>query len=415
MAIQASAQVLYNPVVDLIGDGTTTVAGTGYTAADEIYFANFANQVTPVASNNYSGTASGLVTENSSASGELTNNQEVANAAAAGTQYLGTDFVFNGGYAGTDGTATVTSGNATREVGYMTVTSNSLTPTIGATQPGASLYAASDLRGVVGIVSSGSFWAAGTSATTTTAGFQYVNTPVQLAAAPLNTRTVQIRNGQLYGSSDTGVGVGGPYVGISAIGSGTPTTGGQTALPLFQTGTSSTNSPYAFSLFDDSANTSGTAPGVASTFAAVPYNVAYITDAGNASAAAGGIEKWVYNSANGTTNGGWTQVYKIFLSDGGAADTGNFGLAAQLDPTTNNVYLWSTTNEGLELQQFTDPLDATLATQAVTTDATEITLATAPTNDLFRGVALAVPEPASAGLLGLGALGLMARRRPRAT
>jgi hypothetical protein len=415
MSIGASAQVLYNPVVDLIGDGTTTVTGTGYTAADESYYAFISNQTSPVSSNNYTGTASGLVTENSTASGELTNNQEVANAAAAGTQYLGTDYVFNGGYAGTDGTAAVTTGNAAREVGYMTATGLALTSsTIGASQPGTSLAAGSDLRGVVGIVAAGgsSFWSAGTSSTASTAGYQYVNTPVQLAATPTNVRTVQIRNGQLYGSSSTGS----VFEGIAAIGTGTPTTGGQTVLPLVTIGTSTTNSAYAFSLLDDSLNTNGTAAGVAGSFAAAPYNVAYIADAGNASAAAGGIEKWVYEgSPTAGNNGGWVKVYTLLVTDGTTADTGNFGLAAQLDPTTKNVYLWTTTNDGTELQQFTDPLDATLAATATTTDASEITLATAPTNDLFRGVALAVPEPTSAGLIVLGGLGLMARRRTKAT
>ena len=87
----------------------------------------------------------------------------------------------------------------------------------------------------------------------------------------------------------------------------------------------------------------------------------------------------------------------------------------QLDPTTGNVILWATTVDGTKLEQFADPLEGTTNTAA---NASELLLATAPTNDLFRGVALApaatvaaTPEPASLAFIGSGILTLAVRRR----
>jgi hypothetical protein len=106
----------------------------------------------------------------------------------------------------------------------------------------------------------------------------------------------------------------------------------------------------------------------------------------------GGISKFVWN---GTA---WSQAYT--LSDG---TTGDLGLAAQLDPTTGKVVLWTTTQDGTELEQVTDN----------GAGSTFITLATAPANDVFRGVALSavVPEPTSLAILALGGIALISRKR----
>jgi hypothetical protein len=180
------------------------------------------------------------------------------------------------------------------------------------------------------------FWTAGTASSAATAGWRYFNLNTQLYSTVTNTRTVQIRNGQLFGSSDSL-----STVGIAAIGS----------------------------------------------------------EAGTGDA---GIQKWIWN---GTA---WTHAYSILSSN--TADTGYTGLAVQLDTTNDSAILWATTAGGARLEQFTDLLGDTSATSA---DASEITLATAPANDLFRGVALspvAVPEPSA---LVLGAVGLASLIRAR--
>src|SRR5262249_46497695 len=173
-------------------------------------------------------------------------------------------------------------------------------------------------------------------------------------------------------------------------------------------GASNTASPLAFALLTDP-NGVATIPSNPSTFG---YNVAYIADDGSQTAEAGtgnaGIQKWVWN---GTA---WTHAYSILSSN--TADTGYTGLAVQLDTTTDSAILWATTAGGARLEQFTDLLGATSATDA---DTSEITLATAPTNNLFRGVALApvsVPEPSTfvMSCVGLICLGCLIRTRLKA-
>jgi hypothetical protein len=344
-----------------------------------------------------------LVNTDASTEGDLQNNGALADAAAAGLPYYGTAQVYNIGYAGSNSTASVES-TANRQVGFANVTANSVSTALGASQPETSIYVGNTPRSAVGD-GNGNFWTAGTGSGTITNGFQYFNTPTQLAPAPTNTRSIQIRGNQLYGASDTGS----TYVGISVIGSGTPTTAG-TATALFNSGgtltsTSSTASPYSFVLFDD--------PNNLSTPSLAPYNVAYIADLGVNGF--GGIQKWTYNPANAAVDNGWSESYVI--SDGTNVGTdGYLGVAGQLvtnaNPALDQVVLYATNADGTVLEQFTDPLEATNNTAV---DASVITLATAGTDQIFRGVALApVPEPTSLSLVGLGALGLLRRRRNRA-
>ncbi len=206
---------------------------------------------------------------------------------------------------------------------------------------------------------------------------------------PSNVRTVQASYGssgiQLFGSSDTG-----STVGISVINLST-----STSSLLVQSATTSSNaSPYAFVLLDNTANPN-TING---------YNTAYIADDGTATsevAGNAGIEKWTYSGSV------WTHDYTLLglLPTGGTA-TGYRGLAGQMDGGgSDDVILYTTDASSTYLQQVTDPIAA-----LTNPGDTFITLATAPTNEVFRGVALApaaVPEPSTLALLTVGAVALL--------
>jgi hypothetical protein len=420
----ASAALLYDPVVTQVGDGVHVVSTAGATTTIQVYAPGVLN-LAPIAQLAYGNGV--LVNSGSSITeGELANNPGVADAATAGLPYGGAAYVFSGGYAANDGTAGVAGAGAgaNRVVGDMTVTTSSVgSPTIVATQTSSTAYAPTgNIRAAVGNDSATNVWSAGTSSLGGTAGYRYFNnnTQVENSVGPTNTRTIQIRQGQLYGSSDTN-----GFVGISLIGSNVPQTAGQTVTPLFSTAPGSSSpstvaSPEAFALIDDPNNPSTpTVNGVN-----VPFNVAYIADsnAGNGNSQPG-IQKWVYSPTTSAANNGWSLAYVITDSVTGAPDGYN-GLAAELVQVPiigaagglfrDDIFLFATNSMnvaggGNSLEEFIDPLEGGSASA---TDATLIDLANAPADDEFRGVALApVPEPTSAALIGVAMIGLLGRRR----
>jgi hypothetical protein len=413
----ASAALIYNPVVTQVGDGTTALSTAGATTTIQIYDNSIANQPAPLSQVSYGNGV--LVNSGSSITeGQLANNPGVADAATAGLPYAGTAYVFSGGYSANDGTVGVSgaAANAPRVTGDVNVSGSSATsPNIIATQTATTAYAPTgNIRAAVGDDTAANSWSAGTSVLGGTGGYRYFNnnTQVENAAGPTNTRTIQIRQGRLYGSSDTST-----FVGISVIGSGVPQTTGQTVSPLFITGTSTVASPEAFALIDDpNVSTPIVGNGI------VPFNVAYIADsnAGNGNSQPG-IQKWVYSPTTATNNG-WSLAYVITDSLTGAPDGYN-GLAAELIQVPligaagglfeNEVALFSTNSidvpgAGNSLERFIDPLEGGSPSS---TDATLVTLATAPADYAFRGVALSpVPEPASGALMATTLIALVTRR-----
>jgi hypothetical protein len=174
--------------------------------------------------------------------------------------------------------------------------------------------------------------------------FGSVGTSTQLSSAsPTNTRVVKIFNGQLYITSASGT-----FLGVSSIGSGTPTTSGQTTTALSGMPTTGTHSPYSFSISPDG-------------------NTLYIADDGSA-ANGGGIQKWTQSS------GTWSKAYTLL--NNGTTNTPARGLTADWSGTNPVIYATTGTSSPNALIEVTDTGSGSTAD----------TLAISPTNTVFRGV-----------------------------
>jgi len=172
--------------------------------------------------------------------------------------------------------------------------------------------------------------------------FGTVGTSTQVASAVANLRTVTVAGGQLYVSSQSGT------TRVAAVGTGTPTTSGQTVinLPGFPTGT---GSPYNVFFADLDAGVAG-------------VDTLYVADD-----AGGGIQKWCL------IGGSWA-------SKGNVTYATARGLTGSVSGTT--VKLLAT--NGVNLATITDSsgYNATLVGSMTV-------LATAASNTAMRGIAFA--------------------------
>ncbi len=198
----------------------------------------------------------------------------------------------------------------------------------------------SNIRGVA-TTDGSNLWltASGNGSRYTMAG---MTTSTQLATTPTNLRATEIYSGQLYVSSATGT-----FLGISTVGTGLPTTGGQTITLLNGFPTTGTSSPYQFAFFN--------------------ANTLYVAD-DRAIASGGGVQKW-------TQSGGtWTLV-----------NTFNNGL------TSGCRGLTLTTNGSNQPVIYASTADSLSKFVSVTDDGTAMplftTLATTGANTAWRGVA----------------------------
>jgi hypothetical protein len=201
---------------------------------------------------------------------------------------------------------------------------------------------------------------------------------------PFNSRVIGVFGDQLYGTSSVAVG-GYSFRGVFNVGTGLPTTANQSGAIIVGGGTSNSgiiDSPWEF-------------------FIASPTTI-YVADDDTTAPVTGGLQKWLFAS------GSWSKVWTA-LPSGATGVRGLTGLV-----TGSSVQLFGitsvTTGTGAnDLVGLADTLDGTVAPSIST-------LATAPLNYVFRGVALSpVPEPSSVvlGLMGLGGLAAMARRARR--
>lgn len=210
---------------------------------------------------------------------------------------------------------------------------------------------------------SGNFWLAGTGQTNPAVRFTTLGSTssTQLnTSAPTNTRVANIFNGQLYVSSASGA-----FQGVGTVGSGLPTTGGQSLALLPGFPTASGPSPYDF--WFASAST------------------LYVAD--DRTNGSGGLQKWVFGGST------WSLAYTLAVT----ANTGCRGLTGTF--SGDDPVLFATTSDS-KLVKVTDLGAGSPFTL----------LATAGTNTAFRGVDFTpAPEPASVFLLSLA--GLWLRRR----
>ncbi len=277
------------------------------------------------------------------------------------------DYLTLGGYdadAATAAIGTTSSANVNRvvaRVGFNGTVDTTTTTTA---------FSAQSIRGAVSN-DGGQFWMTGG-----TGGVQYASalgasSSIQIntgAGSPTNNRNVNIFAGQLYISSASGA-----NRGVLSVGTGLPTTAGQSSVLLPGTGSVTGTSPYDFAL--------------------VSSTMLYIAD-DTATAGVGGLQRWELSS------GTWSRVQTWAPA--------NSGRIRQLTNTINAA--------GQNVLYFTVVDSTGVATIQSLTDigapSVFSTIATASANTVFRGIDFApIPAPGALGLLGLSALVVGRRRR----
>ena len=198
---------------------------------------------------------------------------------------------------------------------------------------------------------------------------------------PYNSRVIGIFDGQLYGSSSVSVG-GYSFRGVFNVGTGVPTMANQFGVTIVGGGTSNSgiiDSPWEFFIADS--------------------NTIYVADDDSTAPATGGLQKWLFSS------GSWSKAWTATP----AGAVGVRGLTGLVTGSSVQLYGITAMTSGTDANS----LVALSDTLGGTTLPSFSTLATAGSNYVFRGVALApVPEPSSVVLVlaGVGALAAAGRR-----
>jgi hypothetical protein len=365
---QAALLIPGDLIVYRVGDGSTTLTSAATPVfLDEYNPASLGSAAletialpTVVSGNNYALTASGTA----GSEGLLT--------LSPNGQYLALT-----GYNAASGTASVASSTAARTVGIVDYTGVPDTSTAltnfsvgnnvrGAiTTDGKTVYLSGSSSGSTNASTGGVLLATvgstGSAATEISTG------------SVTNTKGLTIFDGQLYASTSSG------SIRLATVGTGLPTTGGQTVTNLPGISSTDSNSPYEFAFaIENPANTSGT-----------PDTI-YVAD-NNV------VEKYSLSPATGN----WTP-------SGTETVTGVTGLTLT-ESSSGTVSIYAT--NPTDLYALTDSSGFEGAFSG-----TAAVLETAGTNEAFRGVAFApvaaaVPEPASLGLAVAAAAAFGRRRR----
>jgi hypothetical protein len=381
-------------VVERIGDGSTPLSN-----------ASAAISVLEVTT---SGSLSQTITLPSSGTTPQTDS-----GSASSNGYLNTYFSGGVGYVSVPGlnlaTGTVSAAGLNVKVNSTldatgNVINRTLFPTGGPTGTPPSPFSGNNYRS--SIATSGStFYATGhSSGSPVTGGAWYFDgtafTQVSSTATGqvTNLRNVEIYNNRLFFSTGSGT-----TRGVYSIGSGLPTTSGQTATSFINMG--SVAEAYGFVLFDTNNDST--------------LDLAYVAD-DRTTVTAGGINRFDFSG------GAWSQTGSAFrfdtssslLTSGTAASGGSLvsirGLTGSYDAATSTATLVATTTGTMN-----NSLISFLDTGSLSTSTTFNTLQSAGTNYVFRGVDLspvAVPEPSTYAIAAMATLGManLMRRRRRA-
>ncbi|GAB4034991.1 putative Ig domain-containing protein [Spirosoma gilvum] len=323
-----------NVVVLQAGNGSGTLVNTG----------------NPIVLREFSpaGTASTTVTVSSSGSDPLIISGSAASEGLLTRSANGSLLVF-GGYAQALPNATQLAGASAATINRGIGTVNAA-GTFSRVATSSSFYSANNIRGAASD-GAANYWSAGGNDGTDYFG---TGTAATVQNAKVNTRAVAIFTGKLYFSTQSGAGSP-TTLGIYQVGTGLPTESGQTITNTINTGTGSQATGFFF-------NAAGT--------------ICYIAD-GRTISNGGGIQKWI---VDGST---WSLAYTF--GTGSGSTTGTFGLTVDFSGTDPVIYATTTESTANRLIKVTD----TGAGAVVST------IATAPANTSFRGVAMApvTPQP----------------------
>jgi hypothetical protein len=201
------------------------------------------------------------------------------------------------------------------------------------------------------------FYATGTGSGTT-GGVWYANGGAftQISTTVTNARNVEIYNNQLYFST------GSVTPGIYSVGSGLPTTTGQTSTLVFGTGTGA--SPYGFVMFDTDGN------GI--------LDRAYVAD--DRTTTGGGLQKWSFNGTSWTNN--WSLLVNgtnQLSATSGSGFVAIRGLSGSFANGTATLYATTSESTNNRIISIVD---------TGTTPASATQLANAGANYVFRGLDL---------------------------